>query len=152
MRYSYACIHSYMPPVVRLSLFERWTWGVYLNCAAILVRSVYQVRQAPDESAQEVTQKTDWKRSFTLSFSGVEPTVALLSQDPQQSALTTESSGQHGKGASKNKWRHNICFLEKPTDLRLSNWNASAGEQSLTDFVIKDLRHANVCGHCSRCR
>ena len=82
MRYSYACIRSYMPPVVRLSLSERWTWGVYVNCATILVRSVYNVRQAPDESTQVVTQTTDWKRSFTLSLSGVEPTVVLLSQDP----------------------------------------------------------------------
>ena len=51
----------------------------------MLVRTVYKVRQAVYESAQVFTHKHR-KRSFTLSISGAESTVALLSLDQQHIA------------------------------------------------------------------
>ena len=60
--------------VIFIGLVQRWR----------LLRTVYKVKQAVYESAQVFTQK-HWKRSFTLSLSGVESTVASLSLDPLRS-------------------------------------------------------------------
>ena len=76
MRYPYA-----------YQAFSLWKEDMrcYLTSATMLVRTVYKVRQAVYESAQVFTQK-HWKRSFTLSLSGAESTVSLLSLDQQHSA------------------------------------------------------------------